>query len=315
VLNGGQAPFPESVAARVAELPQVKSVVAVNLANVQTGKQSYSASSGTAEGIRDNIKLKVTSGSLDALGSGQVLVEDGVAKANSWKVGSTFTGTIGALRNNSLTVGGTFAKNQVLGAGVVLPLALYEKAVPTAQRVDYVVYVKAKAGSDTAALRQALTKEVEPFVVVSVQDGAEFVGSQTDQVNILLGLLYGLLFLSVIIAVLGIINTLALSIFERTREIGLLRAVGLGRRQLRSMITVEAIATAVFGAVIGTVLGLGLGIALQRAMVDDGIGVLAVPWGLLFGVLVMAGVIGVIAALLPAWRAVRLDILRAVTTE
>jgi putative ABC transport system permease protein len=128
-------------------------------------------------------------------------------------------------------------------------------------------------------------------------------------------MLYGLLFLSVIIAVLGIINTLALSIFERTREIGLLRAVGLSRQQLRSMITIEAIATAVFGAVIGTLLGLGLGIAVRRAMVDQGIEVLAIPWGLLIGVLVMAGVIGVIAALMPAWRAVRLDILRAVTTE
>jgi putative ABC transport system permease protein len=282
---------------------------------VQTKKKSYSASSGTAGGIRDNIKMNVTSGSLEALGSGQVLVEDSVAKANSWKVGSAFTGTIGALRNQSLTVGGTFEMNQVIGASVVLPTTIYEKAVPAAQRADFLVYVKAKAGSDTAALRQALTKEVKPFVVVSVQDGSEFVGSQADQVNTLLGLLYGLLFLSVIIAVLGIINTLALSIFERTREIGLLRAVGLGRRQLRSMITVEAIATAVFGAVIGTLLGLGLGVAVRRAMVDQGIGVLAVPWGLLLGVLVMAGVIGVIAALLPAWRAVRLDILRAVTTE
>jgi putative ABC transport system permease protein len=315
VLNGGQSPFPESVAAAAAKLPGVQSVAAVNLLNVKTPKDTYSASAGTAEGIRDNIKMNVTSGSLDVLGSGQVLVEDGVAKANGWKVGSTFTGTVGALRDQPLAVGGTFEKNEVLGAGVIVPTALYEKAVPSAQRVDFLVYVKAKAGGDAAALRQALVKEVEPFVVVSVQDGSEFVSSQADQVNTLLGLLYGLLFLSVIIAVLGIINTLALSVFERTREIGLLRAVGLSRQQLRSMITIEAIATAVFGAVIGTGLGLGLGVAVRRAMVDQGINTLAIPWGLLIGVLAMAAVIGVIAALLPAWRAVRLDILRAVTTE
>ena len=151
--------------------------------------------------------------------------------------------------------------------------------------------------------------------MVSVQDGDEYVDSQATQVNQFLAVIYGLLALSVLIAVLGIINTLALSVFERTREIGLLRAVGMSRRQLRSMITMESVATAVFGAVLGAVLGLGVGIAVRRALVSEGLEVLAVPWLQLGLVLVFAAVAGVVAAILPAWRAVRLDVLRAITTE
>jgi putative ABC transport system permease protein len=120
---------------------------------------------------------------------------------------------------------------------------------------------------------------------------------------------------SVIVAVLGIVNTLALSVFERTREIGLLRAVGLRRRQLSEMITIEAIATAVFGAVLGTVLGLGLGIAVQHALISQGIDTLAVSWPIMTAMILAAGAVGVLAAVLPSLRAVRLDILTAVAAD
>ena len=131
----------------------------------------------------------------------------------------------------------------------------------------------------------------------------------------MLGLLYALLGLSLVIATLGVINTLALSVVERTREIGLLRAIGLTRGQLRRVITIESVATTVFGAMLGVVLGLGFGIALQRALEDDGLSVLAVPWQTVVVVLVGSAVVGVVAALLPAWRATRIDVLRAITTE
>jgi putative ABC transport system permease protein len=114
---------------------------------------------------------------------------------------------------------------------------------------------------------------------------------------------------------LGLTGVVWQSVTERTREIGLLRAVGLSRRQLSSIITIESVATAVFGALLGAALGLGLGIALQRGLVNQGLSVLAVPWLQLVLVLVFAAVAGVIAAVLPAIRAVRLDVLRAITTE
>ena len=113
---------------------------------------------------------------------------------------------------------------------------------------------------------------------------------------------------------LGIVNTLALSVLERTREIGLLRAIGLSRRQLRGMITIEAIATAVFGAVLGTILGLGLGVALQRGLRSEGLNTLGIPWILLLGMLLASILVGVLAAVAPAVRAARVNILQAVVS-
>jgi putative ABC transport system permease protein len=115
--------------------------------------------------------------------------------------------------------------------------------------------------------------------------------------------------------VLGIVNTLALSVIERTREVGLLRAVGLSRRQLRRMIRLESVSIAVLGAVLGMVMGIAFGIALQRAIADDGIDVLSIPWIQLIIFVVLAAFVGVLAAVLPARRAAKLNVLNAITTE
>jgi putative ABC transport system permease protein len=168
---------------------------------------------------------------------------------------------------------------------------------------------------DRAELGTKLDALVEDLPTVTVQDQEEFTESQRAQVDQLLYLIYGLLGLAIVIAVLGIINTLALSVIERTREVGLLRAVGLSRRQLRRMVRLEAIAIAVLGAVLGVVMGLVFGFVLQRAVADQGITDLAIPgWSLAIFV-VLAGVVGVLAAVLPARRAAKLNVLRAITTE
>jgi putative ABC transport system permease protein len=117
-----------------------------------------------------------------------------------------------------------------------------------------------------------------------------------------------------VIAVLGIVNTLALSIIERTREIGLLRAIGLGRGQLRLMVTLESVVMAVLGAVLGVALGICFGMAMMYAVRDQGLNVIAVPWTQLVVFLGLAVVIGVLAAVLPARRAARLDVLTAIST-
>ena len=190
-----------------------------------------------------------------------------------------------------------------------------QDAVPTGQQSDDAVYVKAVPGTDLTALRAELVTVAKPYLVVSVQDRQEFTDATGTSVDTRLNLLYVLLLFSVIVAILGIVNTLALSVVERTREIGLLRAVGLRRRQLSEMITIEAIATAVFGAVLGTVLGLGLGVALQHGLISQGVDTLAVSWPMVTTMIIASGVVGVLAAVLPSLRAVRLDILTAIATD
>ena len=155
----------------------------------------------------------------------------------------------------------------------------------------------------------------DEFPNVKLEDQAQFRKSQADQINKLLALITALLLLAIIIAVFGIINTLALSIFERTREIGLLRAVGMARKQIRSMVRWEAIIIAVFGALLGTVVGLFFGWALVQALHSQGITVLTIPGGQLFAYIVIAGLFGVLAAVLPARRAAKLDVLKAIVTE
>jgi putative ABC transport system permease protein len=315
VLDGGNAPFPVTVADQVAKLPDVASVATLGGVQVVVDKKSLFAMAAESQGIADNVKIDVTAGSLSALDSGQVLISKTLSEDRGWKVGTVVDAGIGTIKKQPLTVGAVFEDNQVLSAPMVVPRALYIKAVPAAMQGDFLVYVKAKPDASQAALRTELTNEVKPFLVVSVMDGDEFTDSQAEQVNILLYTIYALLALSVVIAVLGIVNTLALSVFERTREIGLLRAVGMSRRQLRRMITVESISTAVFGAVLGLVLGLVLGITVQYGVRSQGLEVLSIPWLSLFIVLIAAALAGMIAAVLPAWRAVRLDVLRAITAD
>jgi putative ABC transport system permease protein len=315
VLDGGNAPFPVTVADSVAKLPDVASVATLGGVQVVVDKKSLFAMAADPQGIADNVKVDVTSGSLTALTSGQVLISKTLSEDRGWRVGTKIDAGIGTIKKEPLTVGAVFEDNQVLSAQMVVPRALYTKAVPPALQGDFLVYVKAKPGVNQASLRTELTSTVKPFLVVSVMDGDEFTDSQAAQVNVLLYTIYALLALSVVIAVLGIVNTLALSVFERTREIGLLRAVGMTRRQLRRMITVESISTAVFGAVLGTVLGLVLGITVQYGVRSQGLEVLSIPWGSLVIVLIAAAVAGMVAAVLPAWRAVRLDVLRAITAD
>jgi len=180
---------------------------------------------------------------------------------------------------------------------------------------DSLIYVRTDPGSDLATVQAAVEEAVVPYPTVDVQSQAQFKEQISSQVNQLLLVMVMLLSLAILIAVLGIVNTLVLSVIERTREIGMLRAVGALRRQIRSMVVLEALVIAVYGAVIGLVLGVGFAVALQRTLVEQGIEVLDIPWiGLVF-FLVVAAVVGVLAAVWPAYRAGRLDVLQAVTTE
>jgi putative ABC transport system permease protein len=156
---------------------------------------------------------------------------------------------------------------------------------------------------------------IKDLPTVTVKDPEGYAAEQQSQVKQFVYFLYGLLGLAVIIAILGVINTLSLSVIERTREVGLLRAVGITRRQLRTMIRLESVVVAVLGGVLGTLMGVLFGTTVVSALKDQGLTELAVPWLWLGGFLLLAAVAGVLAAVIPARRAARLDVLRAIGTE
>jgi putative ABC transport system permease protein len=169
-------------------------------------------------------------------------------------------------------------------------------------------------GTDADALRRAEDQALKGFPTAKPMTIAEFKDEQNKGVNGLVGLIYALLSLSVIVALLGIVNTLALSVHERTRELGMLRAVGMTRRQVRKMIRGESVITAAIGAVLGIVLGIVFALIVSRPLASDGF-VFTLPVGALIAVFIFAGIAGVLAAIPPARRAAKVDVLRAVTTE
>ncbi len=177
------------------------------------------------------------------------------------------------------------------------------------------ISVERAHGADPAQVKKGLEDATADTPLVSVMDVNEYADQQTSQVDQILVFIYALLGLSIVIAILGIVNTLGLSIIERTREIGLLRAIALKRREIRLMITLESVIISLLGATVGLILGVGFGAALQHLMADQGITVLSVPWGQLLAFLAAAAVVGVLAAVWPARRATRIDILKAVSSE
>jgi putative ABC transport system permease protein len=308
--------LPSGVVEAVAALPGVRSVAPLGWLELRVGKDLLTASPGTGAGIADNLKIHLISGSVTALDAGQLLVNESTAERFGWKVGSTLTATIDALGRQRLTIGGIYQDSQplnpVFNDELIAPMPLYQRA---GQGRYYRAYVKAAPGTDLVALKAKITEQAKPYLVVFVQDRGEYTTGLSSLITMIVNVLYALLALSVIIAVLGILNTLALSVVERTREIGVLRAVGLTGGQLSQAVTLEAVAIAVFGAVLGTALGLGLGIALQHGLAAQGLETLAIPWPRLAMIILGAALAGAVAAILPTIRAVRLDVRRAIATE
>jgi putative ABC transport system permease protein len=188
-------------------------------------------------------------------------------------------------------------------------------AANTSAQLDQTVAAKTAAGVSEADARAAIEPLLEPYPDVRLQDRQEFTDSQLGQIDSLLAVVNVFLALAVIIAVIGITNTLALSVFERTRELGLLRAVGMSRRQLRRMVRLEAVVVAVFGALLGLVVGLLFGTAVSSALPDNFVSGITVPIGTLIFLVVLAAFVGVLAAIGPARRASKLDILVAIAHE
>ncbi|MEU8788388.1 ABC transporter permease [Streptomyces sp. NPDC048643] len=252
-----------------------------------------------------------------ALADGRLAMDATFAKDHGVRVGSTIPVEFPAGRTTDLTVGALTDQAGSGGfgmqGGLVIGFGTVEKYVPGGQ--DSALYVNASPGTDADRLRSRLEKTLDPYPQVQVRDQADYKKLVHDQIAVLLYLVYALLGLAIVIAVLGVVNTLALSVVERTREIGLLRAIGLGRRQLRRMIRLESVVIAVFGAVLGLALGLVWGVCVQRVLALQGMEELAIPWTTIVAVVVGSALVGVVAALLPALRASRMNVLAAIAHE
>ncbi|HSS10427.1 MAG TPA: FtsX-like permease family protein, partial [Acidimicrobiales bacterium] len=311
--TNGFRPFSPTVEQKIAAVPGVGATSPLRAAPARYGTQSLTIDGVNAATVGRVIRFDFTSGNVTALAAGQLLVEDGAAKTKHWKVGQPVRITFPKTGSQTLTVGGTFKKNQFVD-NYMVSTNVYEANFDT--QLDQAVLIKAAPGVDPTSIRPGIERAVVDLPNLSVQDSASVKAQYRKQVNQLLGIIYALLGLSVIIAVIGIINTLVLSVTERTRELGLLRAVGMVRKQVKSMIRGELVVIALFGALLGLGLGTGFGVALTKATQSSGIGAtLAIPISSLVVFVIFAAAVGVLAAMWPARRAARLNVLDSLAFE
>jgi putative ABC transport system permease protein len=268
----------------------------------------------STEGLSAVAELGVSGGDLEALGPGRMRVGAAVAEDLGIAPGDRLTVTFPETGAREVEVAGTFERDALVGSAYLLSLADFEESVTS--RLDTAVLLTHPAGTDAAAAQEAIEEAVAAdYPNAVVQNPAELTEDAQAQVDQMLGLVTALLLLAVVVAVLGIVNTLVLSVVERTRELGLMRAVGATRRQVRTVVRRESVLMALLGAVTGVLLGSLAGVALSRSLADSGITSISVPVGTLVAYLLVAALVGVLAAIGPARRASRIDVLRAITVE
>ncbi|GAA4449021.1 ABC transporter permease [Phytohabitans houttuyneae] len=317
VISGAQSgPRPPSFDPAVLDeakaIPGVKAATGTyaDLGTVNGDKEYLTAVTDIAA-LKDVYRAEPSSGSIDSLGADQVLVDSGTATDKGLSVGSRLTVQLSRGDAHTYTLSGIYKESDLYG-GFVLPVqATKDFAIPQPTQG----YIQLSQGATVAQVEPQVDKLLANSPEVSVADRSKFIEQQTSGFDQILTMIQILLALAILIAVLGIVNTLALSVLERTRELGLLRAIGLRRAQTMRMITVEAVVISMFGAILGVVVGTGLGAAVVRALKDDGITELVLPWSQMGLAVVVAAIVGVVAAILPAIRAARLNVLGAIAHE
>ena len=266
----------------------------------------------TPSTIGGNYDIGLINADYSVLDKDGILISESLAKRDNLKIGSVIPVTFGDGVTRDLTVRALYIHDDLAGNRVVSRETF---AGTTVSSFDFSVYVTLEKGADSEKVRAELQKAVDDYGQGKLLSRDEYIDEQAGQVNQLLGLIYGLLALSVIIAIVGIIITLLLSVFERQREIGLLRAVGMTRSQVRTTVRWESVITSLLGAVLGILLGVGLGWVIVYALRDQGLTSFQVPVGSTIFIMVMSFVVGVLAAVYPAWRATKVDMLEALNTN
>lgn len=312
-MGGGSArPLSPEVSKTLAKLPEVTSISPLRASPARIAGDSDSLTGVDPKAIRNLVNVDFTEGSFTALGGTKALIDDKIADDHGWKVGSTIPVTYEDGRKGRLTVGGVYEGNQMI-RGVMVDSATVSPHMATV--ADFQVMLKAKGGA-TEANKDLLKKTLGENPAIKIQTKQDISDEIAMIFTLMLNMLYGLLAMAVIVAVLGVINTLAMSVFERSKEIGMLRAIGLDRRGIKRMVRLESLVISLFGGVLGLGLGLFFGWAAGELVATElPTYELVLPWGRMGLFLLMAALVGVIAALWPARRASKLNMLMAIKGE
>ncbi|WP_228901301.1 ABC transporter permease [Streptomyces sp. DH1] len=265
----------------------------------------------------EDVRRVTTAGELSAAyGTDAMSVGSDYAEKHGVQVGDTISVAFKGGETAKLKVAAITSDDVAIDQGArYISIETMRKYLP-AENVppNMIMFAKAEEGQADQAYA-ALKKSLDAYPQYQVADQTDYKQELKDQVGQLLNMVYGLLALAIIVAVLGVVNTLALSVVERTREIGLMRAIGLSRRHLRRMIRMESVVIALFGALLGLGLGMGWGATAQKLLALEGLNVLDIPWPTIIGVFIGSAFVGLFAALVPAFRAGRMNVLNAIATE
>ncbi|MEW2136707.1 FtsX-like permease family protein [Streptomyces sp. NPDC005409] len=312
-MSGDMGSLDTSVAETLAKSPGIKAVSPQTAGYFKVGDDFRSASGVNPAAIGQLLNIEVLSGSLDGLAKGELAVAEKTAKSKDLAVGSTLQVQYDDGQKGTLKVGAVYKDME----GLLSPYVIDDKVLAQHSEDPYIreVYVNVDGGASKAGQQKvvdALGKN--PAITVATQQDMR--NEMGGMINTMLNVMYGLLGMALIISVLGVVNTLAMSVFERTQEIGMLRAIGLDRSRVKNMIRLEAVVISLFGAVLGVAIGVFLawavGTTMAKAMPDYA---LVVPYDRIGIFLLLAAVVGVLAAMWPARSAARLNMLTAIKTE
>jgi len=309
---GGSGGLSPNLERSLAALPQVSDVAGIRSGVVKMFGTVTPVVAADPAKAAQLVDMGVTQGELATMTPTGIGVSAQVASSRHLQLGSTVAVTYPTTGTKEYTVQVIYSVRDVAG-DYILPLAAAQANFPSS--LDIAIMVKLAPGVTADAARPAISRVLAAYPTATLQNQDQYKASQTQSYNTLLNLVYELLALAVLIALIGIANTLALSIYERTRELGLLRAVGATRGQLRSMVRAEALVISAFGALEGLVLGAFFGWAIVDSMHSLGVTQLAFPVSQLLIVTVVAALAGLLASIAPSRRAARLNILQAVTTQ
>ena len=305
---GGLSP---SLALDISKLPQVEKATGIGLVTAQLDGKGQYITTISPDSIDGVWNIGLVNAKYSDLTDTNIFVSQKKAEKKGITEGSVMKILFADGTTRSLTVSGLYDHNEI--GDYIISKSLI--AGTTVVNFDVGVYIVTKSGVSSVDARAALERSVKKYGQGDLLSKREYIDKQSGNVNQLLGLIYGLLFLSVIIAIVGIIITLLLSVFERQRELGLLRAVGMTRSQVRTTVRWESVITSLLGAVLGIVLGIGLGWVIVFALRDQGLSSFALPIGSTIFIVMASFFVGVLAAIYPAWRATKVDILSALNTN
>jgi putative ABC transport system permease protein len=313
VITSDSFLLPDVVATTLQDLPEVAAVTGVTSINLQIKGDSKTFGVADPAALEQLINVGLVDGTWQGLQNGGIFVHESPAKDNDLEVGSMVDVTFENGVTRKLPVAGIYSDDYLVGGWLIGSQVVHE--VVGGETQDFFVAVRTADGVSESDAKTAIESALADYPQAKVETADEFKDSQAAQIDQLLVIITVLLAFAIIIAVLGISITLGLAVFERTREIGLMRAVGMTKRQTRKMVRWEAIIVSTFGSIVGIVLGTAIGVVLSLAVSDSIIDGISFSPATIIAILIGAVVAGLIAALYPSFKASRMDVLEAIATE